>query len=244
MNPNDYAYPGKELELFEKATNWKKYWASLVRPYISGDVLEVGAGTGVNTVYLHNSKVNSWHLLEPDPYMAGSLQQKNERGELPAGCRVTTGTNTALPPESRFDCILYIDVLEHIADDRQELAFAAGMLREGGRLIVLAPAHPFLMSPFDDAIGHYRRYNKKMLQSIRPSGLSDVQLFYADSAGLIASMANRYFLRKRLPGKSQISFWDNCLIPVSRMTDMICLRRLGKTVIAIWQKQHSSRVYK
>ena len=40
-----------------------------------------------------------------------------------------------------FDCILYIDVLEHIENDRQELIEAKKRLKPGGRLIILAPAH-------------------------------------------------------------------------------------------------------
>ena len=51
--------------------------------------------------------------------------------------------STTLPAEAKFDAILYIDVLEHIEDDRAEMARAAARLKPGGALIVLAPAHPF-----------------------------------------------------------------------------------------------------
>jgi hypothetical protein len=39
-------YQGNELDLFAKAINWKKYFASFIKPYLQGKVIEVGAGKG------------------------------------------------------------------------------------------------------------------------------------------------------------------------------------------------------
>ena len=44
--PSAHHYPGGELELFKRATRWKAYWSSRIRPRVKGDVLEVGAGIG------------------------------------------------------------------------------------------------------------------------------------------------------------------------------------------------------
>ena len=63
---NNYLYPGKELKIFAEATNWKSYFAGKLIPYISGKVLEVGAGIGQTTPYLTNPKVSKWTSLEPD----------------------------------------------------------------------------------------------------------------------------------------------------------------------------------
>ena len=51
-----YTYPGGELELFEHARNWKKYFSHFIKPYLKGRVLEVGAGIGSTTVILNNKK--------------------------------------------------------------------------------------------------------------------------------------------------------------------------------------------
>ena len=39
-------YPGAELENFDKATIWRKYIFLLIKKFIKGSVLEVGAGIG------------------------------------------------------------------------------------------------------------------------------------------------------------------------------------------------------
>jgi 2-polyprenyl-3-methyl-5-hydroxy-6-metoxy-1,4-benzoquinol methylase len=136
----------------------------------------------------------------------------------------------------RFDCILYIDVLEHIENDRQELIEAKKRLKPGGRLIILAPAHQKLMSPFDKAIGHFRRYSRRSLQDIIPGGMAQVRTLYADSLGLLASIVNRWILRQTMPRKEQIRFWDDRLIPGSRVTDKILLHLAGRSIIGIWEK--------
>ena len=47
------AYVGNELDLFAQAKRWKRYLASHLAPYLTGDVLEVGAGIGALTGPLH-----------------------------------------------------------------------------------------------------------------------------------------------------------------------------------------------
>jgi 2-polyprenyl-3-methyl-5-hydroxy-6-metoxy-1,4-benzoquinol methylase len=84
---------------------------------------------------------------------------------------VVNSTMTDLPASEVFDAVLYVDVLEHIADDLSELRRAAVHLRPGGVLVILVPAHPRLYSAFDAAIGHYRRYTKSMLITVVPREL-------------------------------------------------------------------------
>src|ERR1700690_1695262 len=110
-------YVGSELALFEKAVNWKRYWSAAVEPYVRGDALEVGAGIGANTRVLAGLPHQTWTSLEPDAALAARPPPVG-----PAHRRLV-GTLSDL--NERFDTILYIDVLEHIADDRAEMVCAA-----------------------------------------------------------------------------------------------------------------------
>lgn len=236
MKDNGYAYPGNELELFAQARNWKSYMASRLKPYISGNVLEVGAGLATNTGYLMRPSVQSWTLLEPDQEMAGRLTEALTRGVLPPVCHVICADTRQLPRIPVYDCILYIDVLEHIENDRDEMEWVSSLLKPGGKLIVLAPAHPYLMSPFDEAIGHFRRYHVKSLGALTPKDTRKLKSLYIDSAGLFASVANKWLLRQTMPTKKQIMFWDRFLVPISTVTDKILFHKVGKSVIGIWEK--------
>lgn len=228
-------YPGNELALFAQAKNWKSYYADLLRPYIGGSVLEVGAGLGATMPALWNSSVSSWLCLEPDPSLAQELA-KRLREFRHGVVRARVGTVDDLPPEEHFDCILYIDVLEHIVDDREELHRAARRLSSGGRLIVLSPAFQFLFSPFDTALGHERRYTAASLARVFPRELTRERLLYADSIGGLLSFSNRLLLRKSLPTLRQVLFWDRVVVPVSRVLDPIARRWFGRSVIAVYSR--------
>ena len=228
---NTQTYPGDELSLFAEATNWKQYWSTRVAPYVRGAVLEAGAGIGTNTPYLRKADIESWVALEPDPELAAQVSANgNPKPE------VVVGTIENLAPERRFDTILYIDVLEHIEEDRDEVAKASSRLLPGGCLIVLCPAHMWLYSEFDRAIGHFRRYTVDSMRLVSPSGCMTEKLEYLDSAGLLASVANRLVLRQHMPKRQQILAWDRVLVPCSRSLDHMFGRRLGKSILAVWRK--------
>jgi 2-polyprenyl-3-methyl-5-hydroxy-6-metoxy-1,4-benzoquinol methylase len=128
---NDFQYVGSELELFAAARNWKAYWSQQIKTFLRGDVLEVGAGIGSNTLMLNHGDEGRWMCLEPDPHLFArlvTLLESASNGRLYEPIR---GTLRSLSNQ-QFDSIIYIDVLEHINDDRAELQRATLHLRSGG----------------------------------------------------------------------------------------------------------------
>jgi hypothetical protein len=233
-----FQYIGRELELFAAATVWKTYLRRHIEPFLGNEVLEVGAGIGGTTRLLCTSRgrTGTWVCLEPDADLAGKLDQAIARGELPDGCRVVMGTLDQLSEEERFETVLYIDVLEHIEDDRAELARAAERLKPGGHLVVLGPAHSWLFSPFDAAIGHYRRYTVATLLGLAPGGVIPACTRYLDSVGLLASLGNRLILKQAEPTPAQIAFWDKVLVRGSRLLDPLTGYTLGKSALCVWKR--------
>lgn len=227
------AYIGSELEIFAHAQRWKAYFKSIFLPFMGRRVLEVGAGLGATTLALCDGLQDEWVCLEPDPELLAQMQEK----VLPACCHPQLGFVSTLEPGDLFDSILYVDVLEHIEEDRVELEQASQHLAPGGKLIILSPAYQFLYSPFDQSIGHYRRYNRASLTGITPSGCKIVKMQYLDSVGLFTSLANRLFLRQALPTHAQILFWDRQLVSVSRFVDRLTGFRFGRSIIGVWERE-------
>lgn len=236
VSNSEFHYVGSELDLFALATNWKSYWSKTIAPYISGDVIEVGAGIGANTRFLSQHASGRWVCLEPDPGLVAQLQENIHGLGHAAGYDSRCGTLESLAPHETFDTIIYIDVLEHIEDDAAELRHAAARLNPGGRIIVLSPAHQWLYTPFDASIGHFRRYNRASMRKASPAGIQLEKLFYLDACGIAASAANQLFLRQSMPTKAQIGVWDKWIVPVSRVVDPIFMHSLGKSIIGIWRK--------
>ena len=224
-------YVGQELELFSAAVHWKTYFSTQVSKYLSGDVLEVGAGIGANTKFLRSSAStpSNWTCLEPDSALSAQIPRED-------GVEVQTGTLASLPAEKKFDSILYLDVLEHIEDDTREVEDALAALRPGGHLIVLAPAHSFLFSPFDKAIGHFRRYDRGMMRKLPSTKATVICDRYLDSCGLLLSFANRALLKQTYPNARQIAIWDNFVVPVSKLLDPLLGYSLGKSLLYVWKR--------
>ena len=229
-------YIGEELHLFKDAVNWKQYWISSIQKYIHSNVLEVGAGIGINTFLILETcpDIHKITTIEPDPklakeigYMTSTHAKKVEQ---------FTGYLSEFPVKQKFDTILYIDVIEHIENDAAELELAKTYLTEGGHLIVLVPAFNTLFSPFDKEIGHYRRYTKNTLQSSAPKDLNLIKLFYLDSLGAFASLTNKLILKQKNPTKKQIQQWDKLIVPTSKFTDIIFGSFFGKSLVGIWKK--------
>lgn len=232
---NDFSYIGTELEIFNHATEWKNYYGKHLRPFLGAEVLEVGAGIGGTTKVLCAGEHQRWVCLEPDATLIAEVEREIADGQLPPFCEARAVGSAELAADEKFDSIIYIDVLEHIEDDRAEMLKISKHLKKNGYLIVLCPAHQKLFTPFDRAIGHFRRYNKTTLDAAVPENLKRVKLIYLDSIGLLASLGNKLVLNSASPSHGQIQFWDKRLVPISRFADALLGFRLGKTVVGIWQ---------
>lgn len=228
-------YIGDELELFKNALNWKDYFSNKIAKSIHGDVLEVGAGIGINTKFLarNPTKISSWTLIEPDEKLARQIKGNIAKLNIDNKTIINGTIKTVL--DKKFDTIIYIDVLEHIKESQKEIELAKKCLKPNGHLIILVPAYNFLFNTFDEKIGHYRRYNKKILLKEVNSKLTVVNLFYLDSVGFFASLMNKVILKKELPSLANISLWDNYMIPLSRLSDKLFLNSFGKSLIGVFR---------
>ncbi len=226
-----YKYIGAELDTFALAKNWKHYVSHMLQPYLHGDILEVGAGSGSTTSAFYGRDVSRWVCLEPDKKLCDRIETLED-----IDCEVFSGELADYTSEDLFDAVLYIDVLEHIEDDSTELCMAYDKLKKGGHLIVVAPAHKYLFSPFDEAIGHHRRYNIKSLRAIAPHGASVIHSRYLDSIGFFLSLSNVVLLKSLTPSRRQILFWDRVVVSLSRIADRLLFFGFGKTVLQVWRK--------
>lgn len=69
-----------------------------------------------------------------------------------------------------FDCLLALDVIEHIEDEGPFAATLRTNLRPGGLAIVTVPAYQWMWSGHDDINQHFRRYTKQRLRAALERG--------------------------------------------------------------------------
>jgi SAM-dependent methyltransferase len=94
-------------------------------------------------------------------------------------------TFTSQRPDRGFDLVLLLDVLEHVADDRDFLAgVVRDLVRPGGALLAGVPAWPEFFTRHDQTLGHHRRYRPARLQQL----LRQCDLTVVDQGGLFHSL--------------------------------------------------------
>jgi SAM-dependent methyltransferase len=75
------------------------------------------------------------------------------------GASVTLSQVTALPfAGNSFDLVCALDIVEHVDDDDGALAEICRVAKPGAVLLLSVPLHPTRWTPFDDFVGHRRRY--------------------------------------------------------------------------------------
>jgi hypothetical protein len=56
-----------------------------------------------------------------------------------------------------------LDIIEHVEEDEQAMAELARVAAPGAVLLISMPLHPSLWTPFDDFVGHRRRYEPQVI---------------------------------------------------------------------------------
>src|SRR5579875_3650696 len=100
---SEFKYVGSELDLFANVRNWKSYWSEQIRPYLKGDLLEVGAGLGANTEFLRLSERGRTVCVEPDAGLTDQLQQRLVGVQSQRTYEAVCGTTETIT--GRFDTI-------------------------------------------------------------------------------------------------------------------------------------------
>lgn len=232
MDTQANTYPGKELEALSVAVNYHRWIVDEIEPFLGETVAEVGAGVGSVSQLLLEKDVARLLAFEPSSNLY-PLLEKN----LAAEKRVRTINDFFSPRyESGLDSVLYINVLEHIEDDRTELGRALAALRPGGHLVIFVPALAWLYSEFDRQIGHYRRYTKSELcRVVEEAGFSVTKVRYFDVAGIIPWYVNFVLMRNSI-GSRSVSLYDRLVVPVMRVAERLIAPPLGKNVLLVARK--------
>lgn len=102
---------------------------------VSGDILELGAGTGMNLSH-YDEGLASLVLTEPEPAMLRRLQPKAL--EQAPNAKVVQASAEDLPFEdASFDAVVSTLVLCGVEDQARALQEAKRVLRPGGRLLFI-----------------------------------------------------------------------------------------------------------
>lgn len=224
------AYTGVDnLEVMQEAANYNRYLLDTVRKHAPprARVLDFGAGSGQFAAPLKAQGLDVT-ALEPD-----QLLQQRLRAQ---GLRVVSDAQEL--PDSSFDYIYTLNVLEHIEDDAAVLRDLHAKLTAHGKLLIYVPAFQVLYTSMDAKVGHVRRYTRGSLtQRVTAAGFRIEHVAYADSIGYFATLLFKLIGNKNgHVSLTALKLYDRAVFPLSRGLDLLVQRWFGKNLLLTCRK--------
>jgi len=147
-------------------------------------ILDAGCGTGqmLKCLESHGDAIG----IDSSPQAIGYARDRGVK-------RLVQGSITDLPfYDGCFDCVLALDVIEHVDDDVGILAKLHGVVKPGGHLIVTVPAYKLLWSEHDEINLHKRRYRANELRELMEKAGFDIhRVSYCNTALFLPVLATR-----------------------------------------------------
>lgn len=231
----------EELANLADADRFLTWISDELHPHLGHRVLEVGAGVGAIATKLAAAG-HAVLAIEPADNVFPELARRTAGTPNLDVRQVTSQALLAAGDSEPFDSVVYVSVLEHIRDDIAELRTATALVAPGGTVAMFVPAMPALYGSLDFKSGHYRRYDRDLLQSVvEQAGLELVQAKYMDVAGVVP-----YFFMYRVlnvqrlhAGSSKV--FDSLIVPVSRfLQNRVGSPAVGKNLLAVARRPRSS----
>lgn len=165
------------------------------------EILEVGCGRGAFGARL--AQRYRYLGIEPDSQscaVAAARVAALGRGEV----RNVAAEDLA---GSHFGMVCAFEVLEHLEDDAKAVALWASLLRPGGWLLLSVPAHQHRFGPWDDLVGHFRRYDPPAISALLTSaGFTDIEVrLYGFPLGYLTEPVRNVVARRRLTARASDS---------------------------------------
>ena len=167
-------------------------------------VLEVGCGWGTNL-----------EALEAEGYQITGLdisRRALDRLDRPHRRLIEADLALGLPDSlPAYDCVLALDVIEHIDDDHQAVRELVRLLNPSGRVIISVPALPDLYSEFDEVQGHRRRYTAQSLRTcLEAAGLIVEDILWWGQ-WMVQPLRARQRRRRGRPGDTSVDVYRRYL---------------------------------
>ena len=200
-----------------KLEPYNRWLADRFEKSLGRRVLEIGAGFGNMTRHLTPREVIIASDLDAVAleYLRGAFRDD-------PSIRIASYRFPLQPGERReleslaLDTVVCLNVLEHIEDDVSTLADLLSILRPGGRLVLIVPAHARLYSSLDVHLRHFRRYEKPELEKkIRDAGFVLEDCRFLNRPGVFGWYVNGRVLRRRVLPRGQLSLFK-LVLPLLR----------------------------
>jgi 2-polyprenyl-3-methyl-5-hydroxy-6-metoxy-1,4-benzoquinol methylase len=227
------------LQAISEADAFNQWMYDSIKPFLSGKILEIGSGIGnISRPVLKNGY--SIMLSDIRDNYCDYLRENFTAHTNLLGIKKIDLIHPEFTKEysdliSTFDTVFALNVVEHIKDDVLAFANSLQLLKTGGKLVILVPAHQWLYNKMDKELYHYRRYSLKTLKRrIMEAGGHPVRSFYFNSLGIGGWLLNGVINKKIISGGQMSAF--NKLVPLAKVLDKFTNTFTGLSSVVVARK--------
>ena len=216
------------LESISVAENYNKYVADLFFSNIdkTENILDFGAGYGLITEKF-KKKGYKISAVEINKTALEKLNDKN----------IDSYNLIEKVPKS-INCIISLNVLEHIEDDNKYIKKFYNHLPQDGKLILYLPSSNLIWTELDDMVNHKRRYSKSGIVELLNSNSFEIEkIFFVDFTGWIVLFFLKMFRVKLDFDKRKIKFYDKFIFRTFKFTDYFFKNIIGKNLFIVASKK-------
>ena len=231
---------GHTLKVVATADAFNEWMFQTIRPFLNGEILEIGSGIGTITAYALNSGYSITASDIREVYCQQLLDRFDGHPNLKAVINIDiihpNFDKVYAPLLGQFDALFALNVIEHIEDDVLAIRNCRKLLKTNGKLIILVPAYPCLYNRFDEVLGLFKRYTKSgLIQKFKEAELQIVRSRYFNVVGLIGWWFSGSILRRKTIPEGQMKLY-NSMVPFFKLIDRIMGYKMGLSVIAVGLK--------
>jgi SAM-dependent methyltransferase len=215
-----------------EAENYYRWVLRRFSPYLGQHIVEIGSGIGTFAeLILRQADPQTLVLVEPAYNLFPVLRR---RFAHETRVSLVNGYANDLPTTVTSDCIILVNVLEHVEDDQAFLRVLRARLVPGGRLLLLVPAGPRLFGSLDRAFGHHRRYTIATLtDSLQAARLSVRSLQYFNLPGVLSWFIAGKMLHKTTLSRRDVRVYDRWVVPWISAFEALWIPPFGQSLVAI-----------
>jgi 2-polyprenyl-3-methyl-5-hydroxy-6-metoxy-1,4-benzoquinol methylase len=233
MDNNDVGF--EILTSISHAKKFNEFMGESILPYLKGDVLEIGSGTG-NMSEFFLSKNISLSLSDIEDKYCQILEKRFRKKAIRLDISSEALFDDFPSLENNFDSVFALNVIEHIENNNITIKNCNQLLRKNGTLVILVPAFNFLYSKTDIELGHFRRYSKKLLQETISPHFSIEKIFYFNSFGTLGWFVNGKIFNRSKISVNQMILYDK-LTPFIKYFDIVFSSFFGLSIVCIAKKK-------